>query len=548
MQHKKSLSLFFLGIVIISIFTLIPIVSATNYEWIRNSGFEVENLVRPFDGGFESGGFIYGNWTGGGTYLGIADNVLAYDGIYIADFGGGTTGGDMQITFANFPINNVISLGFWGYNNAGNHNINFEIQTNNETLTYNFNSGQYGNTVWYYFNALSILNGHYGNITGFHFHVQTSSSGSSYWFLVDNVYIGQIGDEQTNITWLTEPWFNLDVEEMDMYSNITTLNGHTGLCSYYSYSMAGGAFPLMQKINYLDADLISEVSLWALTTVSNCRIRFYVAFSDGSTNYVTKTMTTTGIWEKLTFDYIIIPDHILEGIVIQILDGNSYQYTNIDDVSILASVPLGQSVFTWELNPEPISYDNASFNAYQRTEYVLTGFIHDENGTINGSGTFSLVSTKGTQTGIITNGVFYVTLSERITNSLAESYIELLRFKIVTDVNNFTVTVHANWVWIDALLPDEIPDEDVYLPNTNISMDVLIYLFILIIILVAPSLYIAFECAQRNFNPILGFMGTFTIMAIICVVITLINVWILVVAIIVDVFLGLYSLNSRGEI
>lgn len=417
--------------------------ATTTYNWIQNSGFEGDFVNLLTDPSFESGAFSSENWTDGGSAsIGAFAHYGSY-GIQIT-----SAGNNWFIQYlSNESSNSVGNITFWG-KRTGSEDvaiiIQFDVVYNDTTsdidgFTMNIDG------AWHQFVFDTELDpGKFINYVK----ISYSSGGSARNAQMDDfIFMAGSGGGQSAVTLTSYPWFNFDSLGSDLYSNISTSFGHVSLGSYYTYSMPYGAFPLCQAINYLDSNTVSEVSLWAYSNIVNCRVKFYMAFSDGATTSQIKTMSLQDTWEKLTFTGIVLPNRIVEGIVIQILDGDGSQLTNLDDVSILSTTETGVSVFTWTLSPTPITYSNYSFQGWQRTPYLFTGFIHNATGYINGTGTYTLTSSKGTQTGVIINGVFSLTLSERV--GLPDiPLLEDLRFNIVTDMSNFTVTVHAAWNYV----------------------------------------------------------------------------------------------------
>ena len=458
------------------------------YNWIQNSGFEVSGVNQVQGNDFENITDIP-RWSLEGS--GGMSTETYHSPTHSYSIGYPT--GYLTYTFpVAFLGSSVTNFSFWMSLGSGQH-LNLQIAYNDSS----------------YSEAIPV----YGQDGGMAFHDETSEIDDAKFvshfilhpanaisYVDDFMFTVTGGSGQSAVTWDSYPWFNIDSFGTDLFSNISTTFGHNSLCSYYTYSVPYGAFLLLQNIDYLDSNTVSEVSLWAWSYVANCRIKFFIVFSDGSIISQTRTMTEIGNWEKLNFWALLLPNRIIEGIVIQVLDGDSSQFTNLDDVSILSTTESGVSVFTWSLSPAPITYTNNSFQAWQRTPYLFTGFIHNATGYINGTGIYTLTSSKGTQTGAIVNGVFSLALSER--TGLPDVFLqESLRFNIVTDMSNFTVTVHAGWnyVYVDITPaePSGIPIELIQFLNT-------LYVFVVVF---APPIGISLIVRKVKGDAMVGFIA-----------------------------------------
>lgn len=516
-QHKQIFPLFFLFLLLsVLIISFIPQVKATtNYEWIQNGGFEDcgGNLVS--DAGFESGGFASGWSRTSGPYVDIIGGDV-HNGSYAAYFGGGVTGATLTHSFSGLSVGEINTFGFWVKKVSGTHNIAFDIVTSNVTL-------HYGDlpqpTVWTYIDVYSLLvsQSNSVNITSIYFNQYAAQSGN-YEYRIDDVFIGNVGSGQTDFNANTTPWFSAEASDFQGI-NVAGI-AHSGIaCVYDGYTDYWQA--IIQNINFLDSNMATNLTCYVSgsSVPRTVKLKMNVIYSDRS--FSTKTVTVTSNneydWKFMNFTDIVLPNKIIIQIQFVLPEQTDY-YVHVDDVSLLASVPASQSRFSYTLTPLPINQTGFTFTVYQKTNYIFNGFLYDSNGNPTENGTYTLLTSKGSQSGNVISGVFSFVLTERLgVTDFQES--------IIIQINS-TLTIQLTGIW-KFVGGEGIGDGDGGYDSWYSNM-VVTYM-ILFIFLIVPPLIIAFEFAKHDVDPFMGFVGGLCLTVPIAYIVHIIDLWVLFV-------------------
>lgn len=533
MKHKK-LPLFFLGILGI-IIILVPLVPQTHavsyYNWILGSEMETTtNYIE--DGGFESGGWnngvLYGNWSVATSPATIQSSYI-HSGVYAVQ----THYTGNQVFWYNFtnPIlgAEVESFSFWVYGiSYGNAGGTVRVYYSDGTYDDSDNIDPPNDETWL---QIDLYAQDYIDSAKYIVALYCYMSASDNWAW-DDFYMG-ITDAYSQGQYTTEsfPWRIGGNPNLDMIGHNLVWGRNSNGSGYIGYDESTAQF--IQDVDYVDSDTIHFIDLWAYTPyTTSVAVKINIIYSDRTYDTKTENITLVSTWEHLNFGASWIDDnkYIIQ---IQISLANYIpQYVNIDDVGIWSSLPAGQRRFGFSLSPNAISQTAFAFYAYQKQAYTLNCYLYDENGSMTESGSYQLSDLYGLHSGSFSSGQFSIALSQR---SSTQNMEEQLTVVITTGDEVLTFELTGYWQYVAGGGGGGTTDSTL-----------IVSLIITMVVLLAPSMVIAFECAKYNFNPILGFLGTFNVMCIIGVSTGLVSLWVLVVTVIIDVFLGLFALHSRG--
>lgn len=566
-QHKQIFPLFFLFLLLsVLAISLFPQVNAiTTYEWIQNGGFEdarkgiyfneCENLWY-----FTNGNELVLNTTvkvEGSSSINVVNhyvpnhqyNITNMDGIpynsstvlgawfYMPvgtpdDYQGGYIQLQCENGLGAIRIGLSYDAGVWKYFFGGYDGdttpFNYKLGTytlgtwawlemafyDNSNVTYYAN----GTPMGTYADATYYLFGQYDNLTCYTylqaynlFNVDYVRVSNSKEYPPNYVSVGQ-----TTIMPNTLPWYG----SSGIYKGITITDAHNGICSaYLGYDQSQEV--IAQDINYLDSNKVSSISLYAKTmSDSNTSVQVLIVYSDRSTSYKNSvSFNSASGWIFLNYTNFILPNKIIIQFQFRLTNYCAF-YVTIDDVSLLATIPSSQKAFSWDLSPPPINRTNIMFTAYQRTGYVFTGYVYDENGTLTENGVFTVTSTMSPISGNIINGTFIFNLVERNTVS---DFDENIVIAIATS-KVFVVQIVAHWVFVAG----GDGDGGVGTYDTWYSNMVVTYM-VLFIFIIVPPLIIAFEFAKHDVDPFMGFIGGLCLTVPIAYIVDIIDLWVLFV-------------------
>lgn len=527
MQHKKIFPLFFLFLLLsVLAVSLIPQVKATDYEWIQNPSFEDGNSNIILNSGFELGNTNY--WTG--SWL-SASTTYHYTGFYSGKSDYATTG-YLQQNFTDVLGTEIQEASIY-YLHSTTGTITYLIRVYYNDSSYNDDSVALGggtNGVWTKQDFTSYINdAKYVNAVRF-----TCSAGAGV-FYIDDFVLDLGGTGQIDFDSDTLPWWasqNWD------FQGISFGTFHTGYCSAY-LGYEDQQKQIVQDIGFLDSDFITGVGLYAKAqSTDNSTVRFLVIYSDRTNTYKDLKVNNTEDWKLLSFTGFILPNKIIIQIQINVISGAESSYVNIDDVSLLASVPYGQTRFSWLLSPTPISATNLTFSAYQLIDYVFTGYVYNNSGYAVDDGTFITTSTKGTQTGNINNGVFTFSIIARNSQTDFEESIII----VMSTTDTFTVQIVAHWVFVSSGGGDGGDGNyDSWYSNMVVTY------MVLFIFIIVPPLIIAFEFSKHDVDPFMGFIGGLCLTVPIAYIVHIIDLWVLFVFVLGLILMILAKLGALSR-
>lgn len=555
MKSSKTIP-FFLGILIATIL-ITPFIqvghSVSYYNWIRNSSFEINtNMIE--DNGFESGqlnsGVLYGNWTDNITY----EETYVHSGVY--------AGGVANFAFYNFttPIlgADIESFTLWIYHSGQTYYSEimfcYTDGTNDELRDDITPSGtwMFKDVFTDYTDYETLNQAKYVSAIGF-------ARESSNEFIDDlslTVYTGDNVNSQDEIVFSSTPWHKWEFGTgTDILSHLddSSISGVISYLGEYSYhfdcdSPDNYYVPIAQSVNFLNSSSVIFVDCYVnMTEISSCYMNVAVQYSDGTISSRFIQITDADEWVHVNFGSGFITDNkMIVEIRIQPVensggtaldDGQIY----IDDVGIWCDVPsTGLSRFMWTLSPPPINgYNGFAGSCYTNTIYTFHGWIYDVDGELTESGTYYASSSiSGTWNGNIASGSFVFTIPKRTSEGIEH-------FGITINIQSqvFVVDIVITWWGLGTPTPSGGT-----LPYSNVPVSTFVQLILILVVLLAPSLVVMFECSKHNYDSVLGFLGTFNVMAILGTSVQLINIWILIAVIIVDVFLGMMALHQRGYV
>lgn len=263
---------------------------------------------------------------------------------------------------------------------------------------------------------------------------------------------------QHNVTTYSHPWWCYETGNSMQGIAPTNVNfgQHSGWQNYVYFGFrlpdsgkGTGGEPIYQTINFLDSNLVSGVSMWIYKT-GTAIIRLDLWYSDGTHSFSVVQKNNTGLlnWQFISFSNFIQKNKLINRFSFTLLSGSTYDMFWIDNVSLVAGVPAGQTSFSWDIRPDVLSRGNNTFRAYQGQEYVFSGAIYANNGTICGNGTASMTSDLTTNIihVPIVNGTFTLPISARSSSILGEMH-EILMFKTTySTIRNCTVILEATWI------------------------------------------------------------------------------------------------------
>jgi hypothetical protein len=484
--------------------------AATYYNWILNPSFEGEGVNLITNAGFETGDFT--NWTsGGGASVGVAYQHGGSYGARLTDAGNNW----FNQSFADTPSESISNFGFYA-KRTGAVDVAVGVSV---TFTYNDSSSDVQTFTlnvdgdWHRYNYTAEFDA--GKFV-YDFKVAYVDGGTSrYAYLDDFVCMTSFGEGQTTVSPGTFPWFNIDLLNWNTADGIAVYGiAHEGVCSYYYAGDTGytGTFYLYQSIPMLLSNFVENCSFWAYESTTGCSVKFHVVYGDGYQNIDTFSFDSVETWQQ--FNVTVLPNRVIETIALEFVGSTAAYPIYVDDVSLLAIVPYGQSCFTWYVTPPPISFDNYSFSTYITEAHIFYGFVHAENDTVCGSGSFSVTSTYGgIQSGSIINGAFNFPVSARLTllTDTAEDFI----ISIVSDVGNFTVTVRANWQYVYVEGSGGLP---IYLPT-------LLNGILIFGVVFAPPLIISIIVRKVKGDAMVGFIAGLALSIVAGVITGVVPLW-----------------------
>ncbi len=446
MENKKVLTILLIIFLFSITFLTFYTVKATSYEWIDNPSFEDglgEELIR--NGDFESGTFSDG-WSQDGTVAIVTSGFhsATHSVLYNNDASDNLnhyleeniTTSSILSWSVYYGSDSTLASGWWlyvGYNDGTQEGMPLPIN-------YTYPEGQ--SIVWVKIDLLNHIDLDEGKLIQ-RFWIQGSAGSGAYvWFDDFSMRSAIIG--QTEITESTFPWYDEDLKGKDTDQLINTTLGHYGECSYQSRFVQPKYF-CYQDIPFLYTNNIQEFSLWVRNTGSGLNTMLIeLQYSDGYTYQVEKDYASLNEWTKLDFTSYIETGRILTKIGFKPLrSGTDGTYVNVDDVSLLATLPRNDYSFKWWLSPAPILKTNTMFKAYSGRNYLFFGEIYDENGTLTENGNATITSTWGLSTTVtITNGRFNFTI---IPPTISYSVYESILFDVVLETRYFVLGLNAQW-------------------------------------------------------------------------------------------------------
>jgi len=519
--HKIPSLFFSLLLITISIiFVIIPYVKAdTEYNWIQNNGFESGSSNILLNSGFE-----YGNTTAWGTD-GIIDSN-AYSGFYALKLYFPYTCYASQ-SFTNTSVNDIEEFSAYMKTN-GVMSTYLRVQYNDSSID-NYECVLTSSYVKYSFPLEELDAGKFVS----QFYIAKSSATGSPYAYVDScaVIISGYGTGQTDFNATTLPWWS---GQDNPFTGINQLLGHESQCSAYM-GWSNYMETIAQDIGFLDSDTVTNASLWLYTDgAADVTFNIQIVYTDRSTTrYTTEPFNSADGWIEVNFASIVLPNKVIFQLQLFGTQETVSQYVFIDDVRLMASVPYGQCVFSWELSPEPTGRTNLTFSAYQGVGYVFTGYVYDENGVINATGTFSYTTGYGSGSGSINGGTFSFQLVARASfQTITESIV----INIVSDTQNMTTKITATWEYTGFATPPPTTGEEGW--YTNIIVQVMVFFLLIMLI----PLVFAIEL-KNHINPAITFSIGLVIMLAIGFKSGFLDLWFLFLGIMIIIVLFLNALG-----
>lgn len=534
MRHKK-LPLFFLGILIIGLITglfiqINQVKADSTYEWIQNGGFEDVGGNQISNPSFGSG--ILTPWESN-TEIQTSGRTDAHSGYCLY------SSGYVYQNITGSLISDISEFSFWWYNNAqeGAYNVRVTIYWTNNTYS------QVNKAVTCYYGGIFhwvqvICTSDFGS-TGIINRIKVDAVEKS-GFVDDFILMDISGGGQSDFNASTTPWFSAEASDFQGI-NVAGI-AHSGIaCVYDGYTDYWQS--IIQNINFLDSNTVTNLTCYVSgsSVPRNIKLKMNVIYSDRS--FSTKTVIVTSNneydWKFMNFTDIILPNKIIIQIQFVLPEQTDY-YVHVDDISLVASIPVTQTRFSYTLTPLPINQTGFTFTVYQKTTYIFNGFLYDLTGNPTENGTYILITSKGSQSGNIISGVFSFVLTQRL--GIAD-----FQESIIIQINN-TLTIQLTAIW--KFIGSDGFEDDGNLPNTNVPVSTFITFLIYTILLFAFPFVFTIYAVQKapQINPLFVFLIGFNIMALIGMISTLISLWVLIVMMIIDVVYALYSFEHRGGI
>lgn len=462
MKIKNRLIPIFLFILIfISISPLlINNVKAIDYEWIQNSGFEdIGGIEKVINGNIETV-LPSAGWTVSSVSRSTA---FSYSPSGSAVFD--ATNDYILFNFTSYygesiPVGNIADIGLWIYVPATTQQLGFYINygvdgddsESGSILT--FTTGAYG--IWTHVNPLLNITLDSGKNVEY-IKVMKLNSGT---FYIDDVSLITYELGQSQITTNSEPWYS-ENENLGVNGDISSSLSHSG---NYSMRLHYGiiALSVSQKINSLNVDNIQSFSCWVRFTVSGSKSFFITAYySDGTYQQIRRDLASYGLWTNTDLSGCLVDGKILIKITLSIVSGLSTGDIYIDDVSLLANVPYGQSTFEISFFPQATTDNTGTYWLSVNQQYVVNGNLYDVNGTLSENGTYRIIGSNYffITTGNMTFGTFQAFMPQRDFYE-SESFIFTV-FVYNGSIIERSVTLNINVQWFSGDFGDVSPSPSV---------------------------------------------------------------------------------------
>lgn len=489
LKVRKTLTISLLFFILITSFFIITInqVKATNYEWIKDGGFEsTPNLtildVDGWDGTIDE----WYNNSNLNTVLNQSTNKYI-ENIYepVNDKIGNFTfediiTGDIGTVILHLyekrnpsDSEDIYELSVYGKNGweiVGNYNPQSFSWTQRE-----INLTSYFDT-WIQVNDAKITFKDVGS--GYH-------QGSGYRVMISEVDLYVYRETgQTELSFYTYPWYsnvqtsNVGITDSEFYEGTKS--------AYIIFNVATfGLTGIGQNINYLLTDNMTSLSLYALTTsITNVRIQVLLFYTDNTVSIFSSigtNLNSTDGWTPINFVFEpYVPDgKLIKSIEFKILDATESSFTYLDDISLLATTEQSEYRFSWYLVPTPqyLNINDLWFSGYTLQAYTFYGSFYDINHELTEEGSFTVTSTYGTMpsNGVISNGQFsfVITVRPQILNGQSEELVITLNLAIS---GSFQFNIGINWFDnIGLYTPTPIPTPPIEIDRLNLAINFIIY-------------------------------------------------------------------------
>lgn len=530
MRAKKfTLSLFSTLIILLTLSVCIYIEPVNNvhaqttYNWVLNDGFEdylgEEQIA---NGDFENG--LNDGWSQYGGTLTVSTTYQnsPTTSIYIA------TSPTLRYNFTDsLNVASVSSITFYALPYNWQTIFLLKVYYSDDThtdVTYNADTLQLTDfIVEGEANGWNYLSYGVGNFSEGKSIVMLEFDTTAQWVCIDDVSVKTYAVGQEDITSSTLPWYNPLVASA--HNVINSSQYRTG-----SYSLKLTERMLyyqenVQDFDYLPTDTVSEISYYVKTDSTTAR-RVYckLTFGDGSQKTEYQNIVSASGWTKLTwFDdaYALPTGKFITKLSI-------YSYTSIssgdvetyvDDVSILSTLPVGQSSIFWYVMPSADNYIENSDDAYSYglvfygkmavvkygVLYRFYGEIFDDTGLKTENGTYQVFSNEPfVKSGSIINGEFEFQMDARV-NTDDTNRTEAVLINIDLDDRSFSFTAYFYWVYLTQPVPSITPTpSDNGLPSLNEDYNrFMSYVGILIVVL-APAFILAVPLKMGSWGAFIG--------------------------------------------
>lgn len=542
MKKNKILTVLSISFLLISLFVFINnnnnVYADTTYNWIQNYSFEAGGGNAFRNAGFETGDLtnwdiIYNCNVNNGTHYND-DGLWCLEGeesaSYMPQFSQTLT---QNITVSNI---NVMYYRYIYSSSPSGFDMYIDFYFTDGNITRIWTLDNYS-TEW----EIDIIDTSVLNQTRILykvlFGITSMGIGASVYFDTFMLDYGST-DGQTDFNEDTLPFYS---SQEWTFAGINQVIGYSGSCSAYmgyAHSING---KIVQDLPLLSTNTISNYSMMILTP-TEIQIRSYLIYSDGTYSTLTSNwLDNSESWQIVDFTNDIVPNKQIIQIQLCLAQEVNY-YINFDEILLLSSVPYGQSIFNWNLSPNPISNTSWTFSAYQNLDYTFTGILYYENGTLSSeTGTFTVLTTKGLINGTINDGSFSFIISAR-NNAFGNIIGESILITINGTTTDLTVKILADWINTNT---DGNIEGDT-LPNTNISTTSFISFLLLMIFLLMIPLALALYCGINGINPIAGFLGGITMTGLICYMVGMLPLYGLFVIIVADAVMILFLFERRG--
>lgn len=470
---------FFVLLLTVSVFAcFVPVRAESYYNWLDNPSFNsMSDWIE--DGGFESGslnsGVTYGNWSSSNPTYARIGSLDVNNGVYSGEiYTASSAKFWYNLTDSYYVLGaDVSSFTFYAEDTLSAYVWGFDVvlvYSDDSTDTYQ-NSTYAGGYVQYDITS-EVDTSKY--LVAFYF---TTDSNTNFHFddvsmLVDD------GSSQDEITQNTSPWF-LGGSYPSTFGN---LNDAFGRLDDTSVQLEGDStYKLIQNIAFIYASDVHYIDMWIYDASGSNSMSCTVVYSDRSTD--TKTVTFTGSgWTQVNFGQVWLDDSKLI-IQIRFSIGESGSGGNCDDFGLWVAVGEGNTRFSYALSPSAIVQSVYSFDGYCGVAYTITGYVYNSTGSLANDGIYQLTTTYGYTSGVITEGVFSVTLSARGGSDAGSS--ELLGFLFTMNNSEvLSVTLTAYWYAQSADVDDSNDSGFSELINNSVE-----YITALIVMIILPAVF-----------------------------------------------------------